>query len=392
MLFRYLAINPEGKKSFGLIDAVSIEEAKDRLKKQNILVVTLTPYQNRGASQTLAPGLFSQLTRDFHVLLNAGLPLYESLLTLKEKYLGTKAHILLLNLCEKVKQGQLLSEALASYPHIFDSVYVSMVRAGEESGSLVGSFKELSKLITRAQDIKKKITTAMIYPIFLGSIALIVIGALLFFLIPAMRELFEERAVHPLTQAVLSVSAFLNENISWISFCFGVCAFSLVLFIRGKKGKECMQKLSLRMPIINGLTTKAVMTRFCRVFSVLIEGGVSLLDAMRLSKHVMQNKDFEKVIAQAEIAILEGGKLSQELVKHPIIPQLVIRIVSLAEESGNMGKMMQHVAEIYEQDLERSLHRLTSFLQPVIIVFLGFIVAIILLSVLLPLTDVSSIT
>jgi len=392
VLFHYSALNPRGKKTFGVVNAASIEEAKNRLCKQNVLVITLTPYKEQAASQTLSSGLFSHLTRDLYILLQAGLPLYESLVTLKEKYLGTQAHMLLLNLCEKVKQGQLLSEALACYSKIFDNVYVSMVKAGEESGSLTDSFKELSKLIRRAQEMRKKITTAMIYPIFLGSFALVVIGALLFFLIPSMQDLFEGRAIHPLTQTVLSISAFLNKNVAWISSSFGAVACVLAFFIRHKTGKELIQKLSLHIPIIDSLTTKAVMMRFCRVFSVLIRGGVSLLDALRLSKCVMQNSDFERVITQAETTILEGGKLSKELVKYPIIPQLVIRIVSLAEDSGNMGKLMHHIAEIYEQDLERSLNRLTSFLQPVILLFLGFVVAIILLAVLLPLTDVSSIT
>ena len=180
-LFQYSALSPNGKKTIGLINADTLDQAKEQLRRQKILVTKLVLYKKQPGDQTLSPPLLLNLTRDLHVLLRAGLPLYDSLLTLQEKYFRTKAHSLLLNLCDQVKEGQHLSEALERYPKIFDNVYISMVRAGEESGALTESFEELSKLIARAQGLKKKITTAMIYPIFLGSFCLVVISALLFF-------------------------------------------------------------------------------------------------------------------------------------------------------------------------------------------------------------------
>ena len=389
-LFQYSALSSNGKKTTGLVNADSLDQAKEQLRKQKILVTKLALYKKQPSDQTLTPTLLLNLTRDLHALLRAGLPLYDSLLILQEKYDRTKACSLLLNLCDQVKEGQHLSEALARYPKIFDDVYVSMVKAGEESGSLTNSFEKLSKLIARAQGLKKKMTTAMIYPIFLGSFCLLVIGALLFFLIPSMQELFEGRPLHPLTQLVLSISSFLNENAFWIFSLIGSLVLLTTFFMKQKAGKEFRQKLFLRIPIIDRLTTEAVMTRFCRVFSVLLHGGVTLLDSLRLAKLVMQHSQFEQIIAQAETRVVEGKKLSEELEKSPLIPQLVTRMIAIAEESGNMAKMMQHVSDIYEEDLERSLTRLTSFLQPVMLLFLGMIVAIILLSVLLPLTDVSS--
>jgi len=389
-LFQYSALNTNGKKTIGLINADSLELAKEQLRKQKILVTKLVLYKKQPGDQTLSPPLILNLTRDLHVLLRAGLPLYDSLLTLQEKYYRTKAHSLLLNLCDQVKEGQHLSQALALYPRIFDDVYVSMVKAGEESGDLTGSFEELAKLITRTQGLKKKITTAMIYPIFLGSFCLIVIGALLFFLIPSMQELFEGRALHPLTQAVLSISTFLNENAIWIFSVLGTFFLVGVAFMKQKAGKEFKERLLLRIPVIDRLTTEAVMTRFCRVFSVLLRGGVSLLDSLKLAKLVMHHSLFEEIITKAETKVVEGKRLSEELEQSSLVPHLVVRMMAIAEESGNMAKMMQHISEIYEEDLERSLTRLTSFLQPVMLLFLGVVVAIILLSVLLPLTDVSS--
>ena len=388
-LFQYSAVDLHGKKKEGLINADSIKKAKFQLSQQKILVTKLKAYKKQLLSQTLPSETCLHLTRDLEVLLKAGLPLYESLLTLKEKYSHAKLRLILIDLCERVKQGEHLSKALACYPKIFDDVYIAIVRAGEESGSLEQSFADLSKLITRREKLKKKVTTAMVYPIFLGSFALCVIGVLLFFLIPSMKDLFEGRNLHPLTRGVLSVSTFLNENTLLILSLFIATILSLFFLVRQKKGREWCQGFILRVPIIGELTIKSVMTRFCRVFSVLIQGGASILDSLRLARRVLRNVEFEKIISQAESKIVEGEKLSGELAKNSLIPRLVIRIMALAEESGNMSKLMQHVADIYEEELERSLNRLTAFLQPVILLFLGFVVAIILLSVLLPLTDIS---
>lgn len=389
-LFQYTALNPNGKKMVGFINADSLEQAKEQLRKRQVLVTNLVLYKKQPADQTLTSPLLLNLTLDLYVLLRAGLPLYDSLLILEEKYCRTKAHSLLLNLCDQVKEGQHLSEALEHYPKIFDNVYISMVKAGEESGSLTNSFEELAKLIQRTQKLRKKVVTAMIYPIFLGSFCLVVIGALFFFLIPSMQELFEGRSLHPLTHFILAVSSFLNKNSLWIFSILGFVICFFTCFMRQKVGKEWRQRIALRFPIIHRLITEVVIARFCRVFSVLLKGGISLLDSLRLSKLVMHHSLFEEVITKVEAKIVEGKKLSEELEKSPLIPQLVIRMMAVAEESGNMTKMMQHISEIYEEDLERSLTRLISLLQPIMLLFLGSVVALILLSVLLPLTDVGS--
>jgi general secretion pathway protein F len=389
-LFQYFALNPSGKKIAGLINADSLELAKEELRKQKVLVTKLVLYKKQPQNHTLAPTLILGLTRDLHVLLRAGLPLYDSLLTLREKYDRTKAASLLLNLCDRVKEGQHLSEALEVYPRVFDPVYLAMVKAGEETGSLTRSFAELSKLISRTERLKKKLSSAMIYPLFLAVFCAIVIGVLLFFLIPSMQELFEGRYLHPLTQTVLSISLFLNGH----ALLFFSSLLLLILFItfwmKQKKGKIFREKLYLKLPLLKRLVIEAVMTRFCRVFSVLLHGGLSLLDSLKLAKLVMHHSLFEKGISQAEAKVIEGHRLSEQLKKNPLFPLLVIRMMAIAEESGEMSKMVEHIGEIYEEDLERSLTRLTSFLQPIILLFLGVVVAIILLSVLLPLTDVSS--
>lgn len=390
-LYQYTALSKDGRRKMGMINADSIELAKERLRKEEILVTKVTSYTKKGEELTISSSLLIGFTRDLHVLLRAGLPLYDSLITLEEKYRKTKLHPIFLDLCDQVKEGRHFSEALRDYPKVFDPIYLSMVKAGEESGSLQQSFAELEKLIGQQQALRKKLSSAMIYPAFLGVFCLSVISVLLFFLIPSMSELFEDRTLHPMTQGVLSLSHFLNDH-AFIIFSFlGGIFLCLLLFVRHPKGKEILKEGLLHIPIVKRLFVETIMARFCRVFSILFNGGVSMMDCLMLSKKVMKHASFEKIISDAEVKVLEGKRLSQQLQKSPLIPILVIRMLSIAEESGRVAEMMAHLSSIYEEDIERSLSRLTSLLQPVMLLFLGVVVAVILLAVLLPLTDVSSI-
>ena len=389
-LFQYKAVDHQGKKIIGMLNADSLQLAKDHLRKQKILVTKLTHSKHIQEKKTLPSSLVLNITNDLHILLRAGLPLYDTLLTMQEKYHRTKAGLLLIDLSDQIKEGKHLSQALATYPRIFDPIYLSIVKAGEESGHLMESFKELSKLTFRTERLKKKIKTAMIYPAFLGGLCLAVISGLLFFLIPSMAELFEGRTLHPLTSFILKISQNLNEQAFLIFSLFIVSIFLLIYFFKQKPGKQFFQKTCLKFPLLTRFITEAILSRFCRVLSVLLTNGIPLLEALQLSRLSMNHFIFEEIIKKAESRVVEGKKLSKELEKETLIPSLVVRMISLAEESGNMAQIMHNISEIYEEDLEQSLTRLTAFLQPAVLLFLGVIVTIVLLAVLLPLTDVGS--
>ncbi len=389
-LFQYIAVDHRGKKIIGMLNADSLELAKEHLRSQKILVTKLTYSKQIQKKKILSSSFLLNITNDLYVLLRAGLPLYDTLLTMQEKYRRTKANFLLLDLSDQIKEGKYLSQALAIYPRIFDSVYLSMVKAGEESGHLTESFKELSKLKLRSEGLKKKIKTAMIYPLFLGGFCLAVMSGLLFFLIPSMAELFEGHTLHPFTSFILKVSQGLNEHALLIFSTFIFLTSLLIWFFKQKKGRRLLQKMFLKLPFLTRFITEIVLNRFCRVFSVLLANGISLLDALRLSRFSMNHFIFEEMIRKVEGKVIEGKKLSKELEKEKLMPPLVVRMMSIAEEGGNMAKMMHNVSEIYEEDLNQSLSRLTAFLQPALLLFLGVIVTIVLLAVLLPLTDVGS--
>lgn len=390
MLFRYDALNEEGKCVTGVIDADSLEVAKMRLRLQKTMVTSLKAVKEGAKELVLPPSLLLAFTRDLGQLLSAGLPVYESLLTIEEKYRKLKSHSLFLDLCDHLKNGSSLSSALKKYPKSFDPVYLSMVKAAEQTSSLVAIFHQLSQLIARQQKLKKQLLSALTYPAFLGGFCILVILSLLLFVIPTMRELFEDRALHPLTEIVLAVSQFINERgVLLLTLFLGMLSF-LFFFLKKEKGKMAVESFIFKIPVFKTVILQSALIRFCRALSILLEGGVPLIDALTLSRRVMKLVILEKVVENAEKKIVEGEKLSGMLKLSPLIPSLVIRMVAISEETGKMAPMMRHIAEIYDEELEKNLSHITSLLQPIILLILGAVVGLVLLSVLLPLTDVSS--
>lgn len=389
-LYRYHALARDGKKTAGVIHADSYEVARELLHKQKVYVVKLLKYKDKAQALHLPGTLLIAFTRDLSQLLKAGLPLYESLLAIEEKYRAHKAHPLFLDVCDKVKHGKTLSSALSTYPKTFDQIYISMIASAEETGSLPATFLQLEQLISKQHKLKKQLISSMIYPLFLLSFCCVVVVALFFFLIPSMQQLFEGRTLHPMTQCVLSTSVFLREHGFILTIGIFITVTGSVIFLSREQGKRMLQKGFLKIPILNRMITQAVLVRFCRALSVMLSGSVSLIEALKLSKKIMNNPLFEEVITRAEVKVMQGGTLSEELGKSPLIPSLVIRMLSISEETGNASEMLHNIADIYEEELEKGLTRFTSLLQPVMLLFLAVVVGVVILSILLPLTDVGS--
>jgi len=388
-LFRYKALTQTGRRIRGVIDADSYDLAKEKLRKEKILVTQLFSTHKR-KENSLKSQMLLAFTRELAQLLEAGLPLYESLLTIEEKYRRHRAHSLFLDLCDQLKSGQLLSSALKTYSRSFDVIYISMVQAGEKTGSLAWAFKQLYELIERRQKLKKQLISALSYPAFLGGFCFLVIMGLLLFVIPSMSELFEGRRLHPLTQCILSCSKLLKHSFPMI---FSTAAFfivGIIYFFNHQAGRVLFQRFLQKIPLMKTILVQAALIRFCRSASILLLGGVPLVTALTISRKGMRHVLLEGAIEKAEKQVIQGSSLSQELKKSLHVPPLVSRMLGIAEETGKLPKMLQSLSDIYDQELERSLTYITTFLQPILLVILGGVIGIVILSILLPLTDVSS--
>ncbi|MEL7431248.1 MAG: type II secretion system F family protein [Chlamydiota bacterium] len=388
-LYEYWSLSSTGKKRKGYLHAETLLDAKIQLQNTGTLIWKIGAYKKRAHIYWKKEEVLS-FTRELAKLLRAGLPLFESLLAMEEKYQGQKPHTVLLDLIEKVQQGKSLSKALSFHEKIFDPLYTKMVEIGEKSGNLENVLLELSLLMEKQASLRKKIIQSTSYPLLLFTFSLLILFGLLFFIIPSLAPLFEDRDLGSFTKAILSLSAFFVAHQNALFLGSMTCLFLGLLSARVERVKSVFSNLLLRLPIVKELLIKHAFIRFSRSTATLLEAGIPLVEAIDLSISVAGQNILEEELRRARTALLEGSSLSKEFEKSPHIPSFVVRMLSIAEKSGKAPEMFQHIALIYEEEFSDSLQKITSYLQPILMLLIGLIVGIVLLSVLLPLTDVSS--
>ena len=389
-LFRYEALDEKGKMVSAIVDADSLLEAKQKLIRRQILVTKVTQIKKNKSGCSLKKSEVLSLTRELARLLEAGLPLFEALSVLEEKYRNLKAHELLLDLCDKIRAGQPFSLALESHPICFDMLYCSMIANAERGGHLIKALHELAHLIERQLHVRKTILGALLYPALLSVFCLIVLSVLLFFVIPSLFDLFEGRSLHPFTCFVFACSRFALKA-KWFLALFA----ALLLGAAGwsffsEKGRYYAKKVLFRAPFISELLAPVALSRFFRAAATLIEGGLPALFALQQAKPTLRHPLLESSMQEAFQSLSQGETLQSALQGRAGIPPLVPRMLGIALEGGKLSPMMHQIASIYEDDLEKTIERVTSMVQPILLLALGGMVGFVLLSVLLPLTDVSS--
>ena len=396
-LFHYRYIDPQGRKKSGILEALGLGDAKEKLRLQKILVLSLVEKKKGGFklpfSQQkcqLTGAHLITFTTQLSQLLIAGMPLYESLLSLEEQYREESFHSTILSLGDQIKRGTSLSEAMRQFPESFNHLYCSLIAAGESVGALEESLEKLATLLAKQRKLTKQLITALIYPILLLAFSGLVCFLLLTFVIPSLEILFEDRPVNRFTKMVMGFSHFLTHQ--WIYYIpiLGGFLAGMCYFFSSSKGKRAWQRALLRTPLLKTLIIQTAMARFCRTMGALVQGGVNLIEALRISRKVMRNPFLEEVVARAEEKIIEGSLLSKELKRSPLIPALIPRMLAIGEEGGNTPLMFHKIADLYEEEVEKQLARVTALAQPVILVIMGGVVGLIMLAVLLPMTDINA--
>ena len=230
----------------------------------------------------------------------------------------------------------------------------------------------------------------MIYPAILGSFSLLIICLLLGFVVPSLETIFAERELNSFTSAVLYISYLFRTY--WFIYIPVIVSLALFVIMQFKKesGKLWIEKTLLKTPIIKTLIVQTAVSRFCRTMATLLQGGLNMIESLRISKGVIKNTILEKEIENAEAKIIEGQSLSKELGKSHYFPKMVSKMLAVGEESGATINMLNSIADMYEQELEKSLDRVMALAQPIILIVMGLIIGTVLLAIMLPLTDVSS--
>ncbi len=330
-------------------------------------------------------------SRQFAALTSAGVAIVRSLGVLSEQCSNPKLKLALLDISADVQSGVNLSDSMRKHPQCFDTLYVSMVQAGEVGGVLDEVLNRLAKLLEDMARLQNQLKSAMAYPVVVGVLASGIFIGMTVFLIPIFAKIFQDLGTElpPLTQFMMFCSEVFR---SWRSLVLigGIMAFSTAYkqYYKTRVGKETIDRLSLKVPLFGDLIQKSAVARFSRTFGSLTRSGVPILTSLEIVRDTSGNQVVANAIDLARADIQQGGMISLALQKEAVFPPMAIQMISIGEETGELDSMLMKVADFYEDEVEQAVKALTSVLEPIMIVVLGGMVGTILLSMYLPLFKV----
>lgn len=385
--------NPKRQK----IIAASPAEARSTLREQGLYVQELSEAQGvmNFDLEQLSTALTSVSVKDkaifsrqFAVLINAGVALVRSLGVLADQCPNPKLKKALQQINADVQQGTNLSDSMRKHPQCFDGLYVSMVQAGEVGGVLDEVMNRLAKLLEDVARLNNQIKSAMTYPVAVGFIAVVIFIGMTVFLIPIFADMFEQLGgdLPFFTKLMMAVSDFLRTPLYVVGIIVVVVAMvvSFRQYYKTRIGRETIDRISLKAPLFGDLIQKNATARFCRTFGSLSRSGVPILTALEIVRDTAGNQVISNAIDQARREVQTGGMISLALQREQVFPIMAIQMISIGEETGEIDSMLMKVADFYEDEVEQAVKALTSIMEPIMIVVLGGMVGSILVALYLP--------
>ncbi|ANH78617.1 type II secretion system F family protein [Candidatus Chlamydia sanziniae] len=383
--YRYTYLDAKERKKQGWLEGLHIQDAKEKLIRQNVQLLNIREISYRRVRVKSSELII--FTKQLLLLLRSGLPLYESLVSLRDQYQDQHMGSLLTSLMEVLRSGGLLSQAMAAYPNVFDNFYCSGVMAGESVGNLEGCLHNIVVVLEEREQMTKKMVTALSYPIVLLAFSLAVILFFLLGVIPSLKETFDSIEPNRLTSIVFGLSDILCTYKYFILGGMSAVVGAGVFFRRWIPWKEITEKGLFAVPGIKKIIVKVALSRFCAVTSAILKGGGTLVEGLRLGCGAVPYDRLRVDMKHMVQAVIRGSSLSQELRRYVWVPKLALGMVALGEESGELADVLGYLAHIYNEDTQKTLSWLTSWCQPVILVFLGGLIGTIMLAILIPLTS-----
>jgi type IV pilus assembly protein PilC len=363
--------------------------AKKRVGKKKEEEQSLTPKRK----MPIAIGGVSRkqlvsFTRQLSTLQDAGLPILRSLQILEDQQKPGLLKAIIGGVVDEVEGGGTLSDAMAKYPKAFDKLYVNMVAAGEAGGVLDLILSRLADFMEKAAKLKKKVIGAMIYPIVVISIAIGVVSMIMIFVIPKFKDIFKDFGAElpGVTKLLLAISEWFGPGHGWmfiIAFPF-IWGILVRLAKMSEGGRYAVDAVKLKVPILGGILSKTAIARFTRTLGTLISAGVPILDAINITKETCGNEVFTKALGKVHDAIREGESFADPLRATKICDAIVVNMVDVGEETGDLDKMLIKIADNYDSDVDVLVSSLISILEPVMVVILGGIVGFIVIALFAP--------
>ena len=417
--FHFVALDARGQESTGVVEAGSandvvahlrqsglfptnvVEEGKGTIPKEKKAKVAKTASKSPASPKekkvlfkksTVKSKVLMIFTRQLATLIDAGLPLLRGLTVLakQERDLTLKATIN--SLADAVQGGSTFSEGLAQHPKIFNKLYINMVKAGELGGVLELVLNRLAEFQEKAQKIKNKVVSAMFYPIIVLFIAIVIMGFLLVFIVPKFEQIFHDmlggKPLPALTQFVMGASAMVKDHLLLIFAGVAGLAVGYSLFARTAFGRTFLDAFTLKMPVFGDLVRKSSISRFTRTLGTLVTSGVPILQALNITRETAGNSVIADAITKVHDSVKEGESIVQPLEASGVFPPMVISMIDVGEETGQLPEMLLKIAEVYDDEVDNAVSGLTSLLEPIMIVFLALIVGTIVIALFMPLITI----
>ncbi|PYJ52267.1 MAG: pilus assembly protein PilC [Verrucomicrobia bacterium] len=417
--YNYVALDARGQEATGLLEAASTNEAIGQLRQAGFFPTSVYEDAKSGPNgkvsrraakmaritrprartsivlfqgKKVKPKVLMIFTRQLATLIDSGLPLLRSLNVLAKQERDAVLKRTIDKLADGVQGGNTFSDALSLHPLIFNDLYVNMVKAGELGGVLEVVLNRLAEFQEKAAKIKGKVKSAMIYPAIVMSMAVAIMGFLLVFIVPKFEAIFHDmlgdKPLPAITTFVINVSKFVQND--WLVLIGGIVAASAAYKFLGRTrgGKFMIDRFKLRVPLFGDLIRKTAISRFSRTLGTLVTSGVPILQALNITRDTAGNAVIAKAISQVHDSVKEGESIVQPLEASRAFPPMVISMIDVGEETGQLPEMLLKIANVYDDEVDNAVAGITAALEPIMIVFLAVIVGTIVLALFTPLISI----
>lgn len=389
--FTYQAKSSTGQMMQGEIDGFNETEVRTKLRQMNMNVMQVAPKSSAarnigfGAPKVKIKDL-QIFTRQFATLVNAGIPVVDALKVLSE---GQRPGILrdaLAKVKNSIESGKKLSDSMAQIPGVFDKLYSNMIHAGEEAGILDSILGRLATYMEKNEKIKSQVKGAMVYPSVIVVVAIIVIAGILVFIIPKFQEFFRSAGKEP-PMLTLMVVGMSHAMIKYWYILIGVMVggpYALMRWIDTPAGKIAFEEFIFRAPLFGDLVRKGSIARVTRTLSTLLTSGVGLIDAIEIAGKTAGNIVIERSLIRCKDSVMQGKPFAFPLAKDKVFPDMVVQMISVGEQSGTLDNMLSKIADFYDDEVETAVKSLSSLVEPLLMVVLGGIIAVLVVAMYLP--------
>ncbi len=399
MKFKYSAQTKKGEIKEGIIEAFDSKEAKKLLLEKDLIVFSLDPLKKKKKKEIKIPffgkvSFFDKLlfVKHLRMMIKAGVPLRESVLEIQNETNSRKFKAILKKIVDDLDNGESLSRSLSRYPDVFDDLFVNLIKTGESSGTLEESLEYLGIQLEKSQDLKKKITSAMLYPALILIATFALIGLLAFFIFPKLLPLFEGFNIDlPLPTRILLWFIKTMQAFGFIIFVLVLLGLGFLFFIsKFRAVKFLNHRLVLSLPLIGKFNRNINLAYLARTLGTLVKSGVPIVEALNITAKTLNNLVYRKYLKESVTKVQKGQEISKFLKGNPkLFPPVFSRMISTGEKTGRLDESLFYLAEFYEKEIDNATKNLSQILEPMLLIVVGLVVGFIAISIIMPIYKIA---